>query len=278
VKVTPSSKVVGDLAIFLVSHGITVAQLEKLGPDHQVAIPNSVVDMFEGSLGVPEGGWPKHIQDVILRGKTPREGRPGAQLAPTDFDHVKQKLTSELEREPSHDEVLSYVMYPDVFLKFAKAHQNFGDVEALPSVPFFYGMEPGEEITVEIEPGKVLIIKLLTIGEPHTDGYRTVFFELNGRPREVDIRDKGLKIEGEQREKANPANPNHVGAPLPGMVTTVAVHEGQTVQRNERLLVIEAMKMQSTIYAPHTGKIVKLYAEAGKQVDSKDLLMVMEAI
>ena len=278
VKVTPSSKVVGDLAIFLVSHGITVAELEKLGPDHQVAIPNSVVDMFEGSLGVPEGGWPKHIQDVILRGKKPREGRPGAQLAPTDFDQVKQKLTSELEREPSHDEVLSYVMYPDVFLKFAKAHQNFGDVEALPSVPFFYGMEPGEEITVEIEPGKVLIIKLLTIGGPHADGYRTVFFELNGRPREVDIRDKGIKVEGEQREKANPANSNHVGAPLPGMITMVAVHEGQIVQRNERLLVIEAMKMQSTIYAPHAGKIVKLYAEAGKQVDSKDLLVVMEAI
>ncbi len=225
---------------------------------------------------MPEGGWPEHVQAVVLRGKQPREGRPGANLPPVNFAEVKQKVETAIEREASHADVLSYVMYPEVFVKFAKAQQVYGDVEALPTVPFFYGMEKGEEITVEIEPGKALIIKFLTVGEPHEDGNRTVFFELNGRPREVDIRDKSLKVQGEQREKANPANPGHVGAPLPGMVTVVAVNEGQTVHRNDRLLVIEAMKMQTTVYAPMAGRIVKLYAEAGKQVDLKDLLVVLE--
>jgi pyruvate carboxylase len=276
VKVTPSSKVVGDLAIYLVSHGMTVAEFEKLGPDHQVPIPNSVADMFSGSLGIPEGGWPAKIQKIVLHGKKPERGRPGARMSPIDLAKTKEKLAIDLERDPRHDEVLSYLMYPDVFMKFARAKQRFGDVEVLPTPQFFYGMERGDEFTVELEAGKSLVIKFLTIGEPRPDGFRTIFFELNGQPREVDVRDKSLEVKGEQRQKADVSVPGQVGAPLPGVVTTIAVSEGREIKKGDRLLVIEAMKMQSTVYAPTGGKVIKILATAGQQVESKDLLVVIQ--
>ena len=276
VKVTPSSKVVGDLAIFLVTHDMTVADFEKLGPDHQLPIPNSVVDMFMGSLGEPDGGWPPHIQEIVLRGKKPLEGRPGSLLAPADLAATRADLASKLGREPANDELMSYLMYPDVFLKFVQARNMYGDVEVFPSPQFFYGMEKGEEIAIEIEPGKTLVIKFLTVGEPRPDAQRTVFFELNGRPREVDVKDRGIRETEEARAKADPSQAGQVGAPLPGLVTIVAVKPGQTVKKGDRLLVLEAMKMQSTVYAPLAGKVAKLIASAGLQVESKDLLLVIE--
>ncbi len=276
VKVTPSSKVVGDLAIFLISHGMTVADFLELGPDHQLPIPHSVVDMFSGSLGVPAGGWPAKVQKIVLHGKKPERGRPGARLAAIDLNETSRKIAGEIEREPSRDEVLSYLMYPEVFLKFARGQQNYGGVEVLPSPQFFFGMEKGEEITVDLEEGKTLVIKFLTVGEPRPDGMRTVFFELNGQPREVDVPDKKLGVAGEQRRKADASQPGQVGAPLPGLVTIVAVNEGQTVKKGDRLLVMEAMKMQSTVYAPSNGKVVKVLAHAGQLVESKDLLLVIE--
>jgi pyruvate carboxylase len=276
VKVTPSSKVVGDLAIYLVSHGMTVSEFEKLGPEHEVPIPNSVVDMFSGSLGVPEGGWPPRIQKIVLRGKKPQRGRPGARLAPVDFDVTQAKLAEAIGREPLHDEVLSYLMYPEVFTKFARQKQEYGDVEVLPTPAFFYGMERGDEITVELEEGKSLVIKFLAVGDARADGYRTIFFELNGQPREVDVRDKGLEVKGEQRQKADVTVPGQVGAPLPGVVTTIAVAESQEVKKGERLLVLEAMKMQSTVYSPISGKVLKIHSKAGQQVESKDLLITVQ--
>jgi len=276
VKVTPSSKVVGDLAIYLVSHGMTVAEFTKLGPDHELPIPNSVVDMFSGSLGIPEGGWPAKIQKIVLRGKKPDRGRPGARLEPVDFTATKKNLVGFLDREPLHDEVLSYLMYPDVFTKFARLKQEYGDVEVLPTPEFFFGMERGDEITVELEPGKALVIKFLAVGDARADGYRTIFFELNGQPREVDLRDRSLEVKGEQRQKADVTIPGQVGAPLPGVVTTIAVAEAQVVKKGDRLLVIEAMKMQSTVYAPVAGKVVKVHAKAGQQVESKDLLLSIQ--
>jgi pyruvate carboxylase len=276
VKVTPSSKVVGDLAIYLVSHGMTVAEFEKLGPDHELPIPNSVVDMFSGSLGIPEGGWPAKIQKIVLKGRKPERGRPGARLEPVDFAATKDKLAELLGREPLHDEVLSYLMYPDVFTKFAGQKQEYGDVEVLPTPAFFYGMERGDEITVELEEGKSLVIKFLAVGDARADGYRTIFFELNGQPREVDVRDKSLEVKGEQRQKADVTVPGQVGAPLPGVVTTIAVVEAQEVKKGDRLLVIEAMKMQSTVYAPVSGKVIKVHAKAGQQVESKDLLLSIQ--
>src|ERR1700722_9120154 len=228
VKVTPSSKVVGDLAIFLVSHGMTAEQFEKLPPDHGLSLPHSVIDMFEGSLGVPEGGWPPKVQKIILGARKPQRGRPGARLAPIDFEHTRVKVRKLLERAPRHDEVLSYIMYPEVFTKYATARNNYSDVEVLPSPQFFYGMQSGDEVTVQLEEGKMLVIKFLTVGEPHPDGNRTVFFELNGQPREVDVRDKSLGATAVQRAKADPAKEGEIGAPLPGLVTVVGEEKNQS--------------------------------------------------
>jgi pyruvate carboxylase len=275
VKVTPSSKVVGDMAIFLVTHGMTVHHFEKLGPDHHLSLPHSVVEMFSGALGTPDGGWPKKLQQVILQGRKPERGRPGARLAPADFAETAQDIEKRIGRRPERDEVLSFLMYPEVFVKFARAKQAWDDVEVLPSPQFFFGMQKGDEITVDIEPGKRLVIKFLTLGEPHPDGRRTVFFELNGQPREVTVRDHSLKRTATERLKADASNPGHVGAPLPGMVTTVAVELNDSVEKGDRLLVIEAMKMQSTVYAPVAGKVTEVHAQAGRQVEAKDLLVVI---
>jgi pyruvate carboxylase len=276
VKVTPSSKVVGDMAIFLVSHGMTVQDLERLGADHELNIPTSVVDMFSGSLGEPDGGWPKKLQKAILRGAKPQQGRPGAQLEPVNFDETAAMLERRIGHKPSRAEVLSYVMYPDVFFKFVKARQQYGTVEVLPTPEFYFGMQRGADITVELEPGKTLAIKFLTVGEPHPDGSRTVFFELNGQPREVTIRDKQLEVRVEARPKADPAIPGQVGAPIPGLVSTLAVGLGENVNKGDRLLVMEAMKMQTTVYAPIAGKIAQLHVQAGQNVDAKELLLVIE--
>ncbi len=275
VKVTPSSKVVGDMAIFLVTHGMTIHQFERLGPDHHLSLPHSVVEMFSGSLGTPEGGWPRKLQNVILQGRKPERGRPGARLAAIDFEETLRTVEKKIGRPPLHDEVLSYVMYPDVFVKFARAQQNWGDVEVLPTPQFFFGMQKGDEITVDIELGKRLVVKFLTLSEPHPDGRRTVFFELNGQPREVTVRDRSLKASVAERLKADPNNPGHIGAPLPGMITTVAVEPNQSIEKGDRVLVIEAMKMQSTVYAPLAGRIVAIHAQAGQQVEAKDLLAVI---
>ncbi|MBZ5591812.1 MAG: pyruvate carboxylase [Acidobacteriia bacterium] len=275
VKVTPSSKVVGDMAIFLVTHGMTIHQFERLGPDHHLSLPHSVVEMFSGALGTPGGGWPKKLQQVILQARKPERGRPSARLAPVDFEETTQEVEKKIGRRPDHDEVLSYLMYPEVFVKFARAQQAWDDVEVLPSPQFFFGMQKGDEITVDIEAGKRLVIKFLTLGEPHPDGRRTVFFELNGQPREVTVRDHSLKRAAAERLKAEPNNPGQVGAPLPGMITTVAVEVNDLVEKGDRLLVIEAMKMQSTVYAPVAGKVTEIHAQTGQQVEAKDLLVVI---
>ena len=276
VKVTPSSKVVGDMAIFLVSHGLTMADIEKLGPNHTVTLPNSVIDMFEGSLGEPPGGWPKKLTNVILKGGKPRKGRPGALLPAVDFKQTEATIEKKIGRKPSRTDVLSYLMYPEVFAKFAKSNQQYGDLEALPTPQFFYGMKRGEEIAVEIEPGKSLILKFQTMSDPHPDGTRTVFFDLNGQPREVVVRDRSITAVTASRPKADPANSGHVGAPIPGAVSSVAVEVGQVIEKGERLLVMEAMKMQTTVYAPVAGKVTQKLVNAGAQVDSKDLLLVIE--
>jgi pyruvate carboxylase len=276
VKVTPSSKAVGDLAIFLVNHNMTARQFERLGPDHNLTLPGSVIEMLSGALGEPEGGWPKRLQKAILKGARPQRGRPGAHLTPVDFAETSAMLGRKIGHELAPDEVLSFLMYPDVFLKFAKARQAYGNVEALPTPQFYYGMQKGDEIAVELEPGKALVIKFLTVGEPHPDGSRTVFFELNGQPREVNIRDKSLEVKVAAVPKADPGRPGEIGAPIPGVVSTVAVELNQPVKKGDRLLVMEAMKMQSTVYAPIGGKVTQVLVKPGRHVEAKDLLLVIE--
>jgi pyruvate carboxylase len=276
VKVTPSSKVVGDMALFLVNHDMTMPQFEQLPPDHNLTLPSSVIEMFMGALGEPEGGWPKKLQRVILRGARPQRGRPGANLPKVDLDETARVLERKVGHRPSRDEVLSYLMYPDVFLKFARARQAYDSVEVLPTPQFYYGMQRGEEVSFDLEPGKTLVVKFLTVGEPHPDSTRTVFFELNGQPREVTVRDRKLEVKVEAKPKADPAQPGQIGAPIPGVVSTVAVELNQPVKKGDRLLVLEAMKMQSTVYAPVSGLVKQLLTRPGQHVEAKELLLVIE--
>ena len=276
VKVTPSSKVVGDMALYLLSKGMTCEEVAALPEDHSVAFPDSVTDMMAGSLGVPPDGWPEKVQRIILRGAKPIEGRPGAKLPPADFEALKAELTPILHREPEWDETLSYVLYPQVFKDYAAKRQAYSDVSVLPTPVFFYGMQTGEEWTIDLERGKTLVVKFLTVGEPHKDGTRTIFFELNGQPREVRIRDESLKSEEKERPKAQANVAGHVGAPTPGLVTGLFVEAGAEVKRNDKLLTLEAMKMQSTIYAPLDGKVAEVLVGPGEQVEAKDLLVVIE--
>ncbi|SPE29126.1 Pyruvate carboxylase [Candidatus Sulfopaludibacter sp. SbA6] len=276
VKVTPSSKVVGDMAIFLVNHHLTMEGFERLTPDHNLTLPTSVIEMFMGSLGEPEGGWPPKLQKIVLRGAKPQRGRPGANLPKIDLDESAAAIEKKIGRKPSRDEALSYLMYPEVFLKFARNRQSFGDVEVLPTPQFYYGMTRGEEVAVELEPGKTLAIKFQALGEPHPDGTRTVFFELNGQPREVTVRDRKLDVKEKARAQADPSAPGQIGAPIPGVVSTVAVELGQQIKKGDRLLVMEAMKMQSTVYAPVSGTVKQLLVQPGGHVEAKDLLLAIE--
>jgi pyruvate carboxylase len=275
VKVTPSSKVVGDMAIFLVTRGMTVAEFERLDENHTLTLPNSVIEMFQGALGIPKGGWPKKIQKIILKGAKPSHGRPGAQMKPVDFAETGEVLEKKIARKPSQDEILSYLMYPDVFLKFAKATNNYGDVDVIPTPQFFYGMKTGEEISVEIETGKTLVLKYLTTSEPRPDAHRTVFFELNGQPREAHVRDASIQAREAEKQKADPNEPGQVGAPTPGMVAAVAVELNQPVKKGDRLATLEAMKMQTTIYAPVDGRVTQKLAHPGQIVDAKELMFVI---
>jgi pyruvate carboxylase len=276
VKVTPSSKVVGDMAIFLVNHGMTIQQFSRLTPDHNLTLPTSVIEMFMGSLGEPEGGWPKKLQKIILRGAKPQTGRPGAYLPDVSLAETAETIERKIGRKPVHDEVLSYLMYPDVFVKYAHNRQSWGDVDVLPTQQFYYGMKRDSEVSVELEPGKALIIRFLTVGEPRPDGTRTVFFELNGQPREVTVRDRKLEAKAPVRPKADPLQRGQIGAPIPGVVSTVAVELNQKIQKGDRLLVMEAMKMQSTVYSPLAGTVTQMLVKSGQHVESKDLLLVIE--
>jgi pyruvate carboxylase len=273
VKVTPSSKVVGDMAIFLVNHNMTMAQFCALPRDHNLTLPSSVIEMFMGSLGEPDGGWPKKVRDLILRGRKPVRGRPGSHLPKVDLAEAAAAVEKSIGRKPSHDETLSYLMYPDVFVKFARTRQMWGDTGVLPTPAFYYGMEPGAEIAVELEPGKSLVIKFQAVGEPHADGTRTVFFELNGQPREAVVRDRRLDVKQPTREKADPARPGEIGAPMPGVISSVAVEANQRVNKGDPLVILEAMKMQSTVYAPLAGLVKRLAVEPGQHVETKDLLL-----
>src|ERR1700686_1207053 len=275
VKVTPSSKVVGDMALFLMANDLRPADILALDEKHDVSLPNSVVEMFSGVLGVPPGGWPKKLQKIILRGQAPVRGRPGASLEAVDLDKEQKALEKKLNHSVRQEDLLSYLLYPEVFTKYDKFRQTYGDVSVLPTYAFFYGLRSGEEITVEIEAGKSLIIRFLTASEPHPDGTRTLFFELNGQPREVNVRDRALRVVERSHPKADPADPGQVAAPTAGVISGIAVKANQAVERGVKLLTLEAMKMQSNIYAPISGKISKLLVSPGQNVEAKDLLVTI---
>jgi pyruvate carboxylase len=278
VKVTPSSKVVGDMALFMLANNLTSADV--LEGTRELAFPESVVEFVEGRLGQPPGGFPPKLQQRILKGRKPFTDRPGANLPPADFAALRSKLEKELHRKVNEQELSAYVLYPRVFPDFVEHQRKYSDTSVLPTSVFFHGMQPGEEASIEIEPGKVLILKFLTVGDPLEDGRRLVFFELNGQPRDVTVVDKKL-VEaggvGKGRAKADPANKLHVAAPMPGAVVSVPVAAGEDVAVGQKLVTLEAMKMETTLYAERVGRIAEVCVRPGTQVDGGDLLVRYEA-
>jgi pyruvate carboxylase len=276
VKVTPSSKVVGDLALFMVTNDLTAKDV--LAGGKKLSFPRSVVEMMQGAIGHPEGGWPKVLQRIILdsAGVEPVKGRPGAKLPKVDLPATKKELARKVHHVPTDDDLQCYLMYPQVFLDYQKHLSTYENTSVLPTPAFFYGMQSGEEIAIEIEPGKTMIVRFLTTGEAHPDGTRTVFFELNGQPRDVSVPDRSLEASTHRHPKADPEDPNHVAAPMPGKVSTVAVIKGQPVKEGERLLSIEAMKMETAVYAPRDATVAEVMVKPGSVIVARDLLVVLE--
>ncbi|MER2027696.1 MAG: pyruvate carboxylase [Solibacillus sp.] len=274
VKVTPSSKVVGDMALFMVQNDLTEDNIVERG--QTIDFPESVIEFFQGYLGQPHGGFPVEIQKVVLKDRTPITVRPGELLPPVDFDQLTVELTEKYGRAPSKQDVLAYALYPKVFEQYIDAVNAFGDVSVLDTPTFFYGLKIGEEIEVEIEKGKTLIVKLVSIGEPQHDGTRIIYFELNGQSRELVIQDLTVEVDGSIALKADPSNPNQIGATMPGTVLKVVVNKGSTVKRGEHLLITEAMKMETTVQAPKDGIVKEIYAKAGDAISTGDLLIELE--
>jgi pyruvate carboxylase len=271
VKVTPSSKVVGDMALFLVANNLEPHDI--LDPSREFAFPDSVVEYFEGRLGQPPGGFPRDLQERVLRGRKPLVDRPGKDLPSADLTAAQAKASTFLGRPASSADALSYVLYPRVFPDLAAHQRRYSDTSVLPTPLFFFGPETGVEHFVEIEEGKTLIVKLLAVGEPHVDGKRTLFFELNGQPREIVITDRSLASSIQEAPKADPSDPNQIGAPLPGLVVGVAIQVGDPVRKGQKLLTIEAMKMETTLYAERGGRVVDLLTSVGRQIETGDLLV-----
>ncbi|WP_299023903.1 pyruvate carboxylase [uncultured Sulfitobacter sp.] len=275
VKVTPSSKVVGDMALMMVSQGLTRAQVEDAGTE--VSFPDSVIDMMRGNLGQPPGGFPAGIVDKVLKGEKPNTDRPGAHLAPVDLEALRKDLSGQMDGAQIDDEDLAgYLMYPKVYTDYMARHATYGPVRTLPTPTFFYGMEPGEEIAAEIDPGKTLEIRLQAIGDTNEDGEVKVFFELNGQPRVIRVPNRLVKATTQQRPKAEAGNANHIGAPMPGVVASVGAVVGQTVKAGDLLLTIEAMKMETGLHAERDAVVKAVHVTAGGQIDAKDLLVELE--
>ncbi|WFB35839.1 pyruvate carboxylase [Kiritimatiellota bacterium B12222] len=273
VKVTPTSKAVGDMALFLVANDLKAT--DTLDPNRELAFPASVKDLVSGRMGKPHGGFPKGVVTRILRGDKPMRGRAGSTLPAVDFTAAKAEVRQLINTEPTEQQVLSYVLYPKVYTDFAKHRTEYGDTSVLPTPVFLHGMRQGEEIAIDIEAGKTLIIKYVSTSEPHENGTRTVFFELNGIPRSVDVRDKTLDDGSAHRAKANASDATHIGSSMPGMVVAVTVIEGENVTKGQKLMVLEAMKMETTVYAEKEGKVEQVLIKPGTQVETGDLMMVI---
>jgi pyruvate carboxylase len=295
VKVTPSSKVVGDMALFLFSRGIRPADVVNLRPG-ETPFPESVIDMLTGGLGWPEGGWPEAVSLAVLGPKRHAEARAKYEAAlaaekkrarAVDRAGAKAKrevladglaapraeLAEKLRHEPTDDQLFSHLMYPAVFAEFTKTQREYGDVSVLPTPAFFYGLTPGEEITVDIEEGKTLIIRLVSVGAPDADGRRSLSFELNGMAREAFITDKGVAPKAKTRPTADLADALQVAAPIPGLVAVLYTSVGAKVGKGDKLFTMEAMKMQTTVFAPVDGVVAEVHAAVGETVEAKDLIV-----
>ena len=274
IKVTPTSKVVGDMALAMVTSGLSRADI--LDPDSHIAFPDSVIAFFRGELGQPAGGFPQALQKKVLNGEKPLTVRPGSTMDPVDLAAARGDLQKKLEGQLSDRDLASWLMYPEVFMKFAEHDRNYGDVSVLPTHVFFYGMQAGDEITLPVLDGRQIIIRYLAASKADEDGMCRVFFEVNGQPQTVIIPDTRVVHEVQRAEKADDGNPGHIGAPMPGLVVSVAVSRGQKVHRGDNLVVLEAMKMQTAIPAERDGLVKRVVVKPDHVVDAGDLLLELE--
>lgn len=271
VKVTPSSKVVGDMALYMVQNDLDETTVIKDG--HKLDFPESVVSFFKGEIGQPVNGFNKHLQEVILKGQQPLTERPGEYLEPIDFDELKQELQNIQDEEVTEQDLISYALYPKVYEQYVKTYQQFGRISILDTPTCFFGMRDNETIEIEIDKGKILIVTLKTITKPDENGFRTVFFDMNGQARRIQVKDENIKAENVLKPKADKSNTNHIGAQMPGTVIEVKVKEGDQVEVGQSLLITEAMKMETTIQAPFKGTVKKVYVTANDSIATQDLLI-----
>ena len=259
-----------DLAIFLITKGVKPDDLVNL--PEETGFPESVIDLLSGNLGQPLGGWPSKVRKTILGKRKPIRGRPGASVPKLDLKKEGAAIARKLGRKVNDDDLFSHIMYPKVHEDFVAFRSKFSDVSVLPTTAFFHGLEPGEEISVEIEEGKTLFVKLLHVGEPDEKGIRVLTFELNGKARQTLVPDKSVKGDTKAREKADPANALHLGAPIPAMISSISTSVGKSVSKGDKIAVLEAMKMQTTLYAQVDGVVDAILVNVGDSVESKDLV------
>ena len=271
VKVTPSSKIVGDMALFMVQNNLTEEDIYERGAS--LDFPDSVVEFFQGNLGQPYQGFPEKLQQIILKGKKAFTSRPGENLPAVNFDLLKGELFEKLNRQVTDFDIISFALYPKVFLDQQRFYEQFGDLSVLDTPTFLYGLRLGEEIEVEIEHGKTLIVKLVSIGEAQKDGTRILYFELNGQPREVVIKDQNVESTVSVKIKAEKGNTNHIGATMPGTVVKTLVLAGDKVKKGDHLMITEAMKMETTVQAPFDGVIERVHVQNGEAIQTGDLLI-----
>ncbi|MGJ8733904.1 MAG: pyruvate carboxylase [Cellulophaga sp.] len=278
IKVTPSSKVVGDMAQYMISNNLTVQDVLEKGDS--ISFPQSVISFFKGDLGQPVGGFPKELQKIILKDQDAYTERPNAHLEPIDFDKefksFKRKFRKGMGRDLEMTDFLSYKLYPKVFTDAYNNHVKYGNVMNIPTKNFFYGMEVGEEIIVELDRGKNVLVSLMLKGEPDENGNVSIFFKINGQLRNVMVKDKAIKVVKAQNIKADKENDKEVGAPLQGLLSNVLVKKGEEVKKNQPLFVIEAMKMETTVTATAEGVVDKVHLSGGSLVNSDDLVLVLK--
>jgi len=271
IKVTPTSKVVADFAMFLVQNDLSVD--DAITQAERLDFPQSVTDFLAGKLGQPYGGFPKRLQKAVLKGRPAITDRAGEHLEPHDFEAATKRLSERLDRAPTESELLSDALYPDVFDDYLRHRDVFGDVSILPTPAFLYGLNVGEEVSVDIEPGKTIIVKLVAIGGVTSEGQRMVYFEMNGQPREVVVRDETAAATVDERPMADPADPFDVGASMPGKVLEIVRQVGEAIDPGDPLLVLEAMKMETAVTAPTRGVIERIHVSVGDDAKAGELLV-----
>lgn len=274
VKVTPSSKVVGDMALFMVQNELDEESLFKRGA--HLDFPDSVVSFFKGEIGIPVTGFNEELQKLVLKGTEPLKERAGELMEPIDFDALREEIAEFQESEVTDQDILSYALYPKVYKNFVTTNENFGNMDRLDTPTFLFGMRKNEELEIVIDKGKTLIVNLLSIGHVHEDGYRWMYFELNGFPRKVKIKDESVESKVARLQKADPKEIGHIGAQMPGTVSSMKFKVGDTFEKGDIIIITEAMKMENSVKAPFAGTVTEVFVEEGDSVESNDLMLLVE--